>query len=98
MSVDYREQQSDESASRRRRRRRHLNQRNVVIATVAGAVGIIALVLLAVLVYRWGSVDVSVPAKKKNIFSKSGFGAETREFHPTFPPQTVEMLGLDLYD
>src|SRR6187455_3641271 len=39
------------------RRRRFLNRRNLIIATTAAAIGIVALILLTFLVYRLGYVD-----------------------------------------
>src|SRR5688572_7122409 len=80
------------------RRRRFLNRRNLVIATIAGAIGIVALILLVFLSYRLGYVDRYVASQIKDTFAKYGIRAEIKEFHTTFPPQTVEMLGLELYD
>ncbi|MFN2494047.1 MAG: hypothetical protein ABR501_14320, partial [Pyrinomonadaceae bacterium] len=80
------------------RRRRYLNQRNIFIATVAAAIGVVALILLVLLVYRLGYVDRYVAGQIKDTFAKYGIRAEIKEFHTTFPPQTVEMLGLELYD
>ncbi len=102
MSVDDRENPSDQPsnapASPGRRRRSYLNTRNLVIATIAGAVGIVALILLLLLVYRLGYVDQYVAGQIKNTFANYGIRAEIRDFHTSFPPQTVEMLGLELYD
>ena len=80
------------------RRRRFLNHRNLVIATIAAAIGIVALILLIFLAYRLGYVDRYVAGQIKDTFAKYGIRAEIKEFHTTFPPQTVEMLGLELYD
>ena len=101
MSVDDRENrqtEEPESLPAQGRRRRFINRRNIVIATIAGGVGIVALILLAVIVYRLGYVDRYVAGQIKNTFANYGIRAEIREFHTTFPPQTVEMLGLELYD
>jgi translocation and assembly module TamB len=80
------------------RRRRYLNRRNLVIATIAASVGVVALILIAFIGYRLGYVDRYVAGQIKDTFSKYGIRAEIREFHTGFTPQTVEMLGLDLYD
>ncbi len=80
------------------RRRRFLNQRNLLIATIAAAVGVVALILLIVIVYRLGYVDSYVAGQIKDTFAKYGIRAEIKNFHAGFPPQTVEMSGLELYD
>src|SRR6267378_6274196 len=80
------------------RRRRFLNQRNILIATIAAAVGLVALILLVFIGYRLGYVDRYVAIQIKDTFANYGIRAEIKEFHATFPPQTVEMLGLELYD
>ena len=80
------------------RRRRFLNRRNLVLAMIAAAVGIVALTLLVVIVYRLGFVDRYVAGQIKDTFAKYGIRAEIKDFHAGFPPQTVEMLGLELYD
>ena len=80
------------------RRRRFLNRRNLLIATIFAAVGIVALILLIVIVYRLGYVDRYVAGQIKDTFAKYGIRAEIKDFHAGFPPQTVEMLGVELYD
>jgi translocation and assembly module TamB len=80
------------------RRRRYLTRRNALIATIAASIGVIALILLLVLVYRLGYVDRYVAGQIIDTFANYGIRAEIKEFHATFPPQTVEMLGLELYD
>ena len=80
------------------RRRRFLNRRNLIIATTAAAIGAVALVLLVLIVYRLGYVDRYVAGQIKDTFAKYGIRAEIKEFHAGFPPKTVEMLGLELYD
>src|SRR6266550_3717431 len=80
------------------RRRRFLNRRNLVIATIFAAVGIVALILLILIVYRLGYVDRYVAGQIKDTFAKYGIRAEIKEFHAGFPPQTVEMSGVELYD
>jgi translocation and assembly module TamB len=80
------------------RRRRFLNRRNLLIATIAAAVGIVALVLLILILYRFGVVDRYVASQIKDTFAKYGIRAEIKDFHAGFPPETVEMLGVELYD
>src|SRR6267378_1055914 len=80
------------------RRRRFLNQRNILIATIAAAVGLVALIVLVFIGYRLGYVDRYVAIQIKDTFANYGIRAEIKEFHATFPPQTVEMRGLELYD
>ncbi|HEV2828477.1 MAG TPA: translocation/assembly module TamB domain-containing protein [Pyrinomonadaceae bacterium] len=80
------------------RRRRFLNRRNLIIATTAAAIGVVALILLIFILYRLGYVDRYVAGQIKDTFAKYGIRAEIKEFHAGFPPQTVEMNGLELYD
>jgi translocation and assembly module TamB len=80
------------------RRRRYLTRRHAFIATIAASIGVIALILLLVLVYRLGYVDRYVAGQIINTFANYGIRAEIKDFRATFPPQTVEMLGLELYD
>ncbi len=80
------------------RRRRYLTRRNAVIATAAASIAVVALILLLLIVYRLGYVDRYVAGQIKNTFSNYGVRAEIRDFHTAFSPQTVEMLGLELFD
>ncbi len=80
------------------RRRRFLNQRNAVIAAAAALLGLVALILVLLLVYRLGYIDRYVAGQVKDTFSKYGIRAEIRDFHATFPPRTVEMDNLQLFD
>lgn len=80
------------------RRRRFINRRNVTIAGFAAIIGIVALVLLVGILYRLGYVDRYVAGQIKDTFAKYGIRAEIKEFHAGFPPQTVEMSGIELYD
>ncbi|HKZ02862.1 MAG TPA: hypothetical protein VJ180_11510, partial [Pyrinomonadaceae bacterium] len=81
-----------------RARRKYINRRNAVIATVLAAIGTVALVLVAALLYRLGFVDRYLAGQIKDTFSNYGIRAEIKEFHTGINPQTVEMLNLDLYD
>jgi len=80
------------------RRRKFINRRNLLIAATAAAIGIVALVLLVLIVYRLGYVDRYVAGQIKDTFAKYGIRVEIKDFHAGFPPQTVEMTGLELYD
>jgi translocation and assembly module TamB len=80
------------------RRRRLINRRNLLIATIMGAVGIVALLIVGTLLFRLGYVDRYVATQIKDTLAKYGIRAEIKEFHAGFPPQTVEMTGVELYD
>ena len=80
------------------RRRRFLNRRNLIIATTAAVIGVLALALLLLILYRLGFADRYVAGQIKIAFAKYGIRAEIKEFHAGFPPQTVEMKNLELYD
>src|SRR5687767_11727228 len=71
------------------KRRRFINRRNLVIATIAASIGVVALILLAFLAYRLGYVDRYVAGQIKDTFANYGIRAEIREFHTAFNPQTV---------
>ena len=81
-----------------RRRRRIVTRRNAIIVGILVAVGAIALVLIALLSYRLGYVDAYIAGQVKDTLAKYGIRAEIREFHTAITPQTVEMLGVELYD
>lgn len=80
------------------RRRRFLNRRNFFMATIVAAIGVVALLLLIFILYRFGYVDRYVAGQIKQTFAKYGIRAEIKDFRAGFPPQTVEMLGMELYD
>jgi hypothetical protein len=80
------------------RRRRFLSRRNFFLATMFAGIGIAALILLIFIVYRLGYVDSYVASQIKETFANYGIRAEIKSFHAGFPPQTVEMLGVELYD
>jgi translocation and assembly module TamB len=69
-----------------------------VISGIVIAAGVIALILIGLLAYRLGFVDRYVAAQIKDTLAKYGIRAEIRDFHTSLSPQTVEMLGLELYD
>src|SRR5689334_376860 len=89
---------SKSAAPAPRRRRRFVTRRNAIIVGIVVAVGAIALVLIALLSYRLGYVDAYIAGQVKDTLAKYGIRAEIREFHTAITPQTVEMLGLELYD
>ena len=80
------------------RRRRFINRRNTIIVAIGLACAAIALVLLGLLAFRLGYVDNYIAGQVKDTLSKYGIRAEIRNFHTTWPPQTVEMQGVELYD
>src|SRR5262249_9054723 len=80
------------------RRRRFINRRNTIIALIGLVCGAIALVLVALLAYRLGYVDHYIAGQVKDTLSKYGVRAEIRNFHTAWSPQTVEMLGVEIYD
>lgn len=81
-----------------RRRWRYFSRRHAIIAGLILGVGAVALILLIFLGYRLGFVDRYVVGQIKDTFANYGIRAEIREFHATFPPNTVEMTRLELFD
>ena len=80
------------------RRRRVVTRRNAVISAIIIAVGSILLILAGLIAYRMGAVDRYVANQIKGTLSTYGIRAEIRESHTSLSPQTVEMLGVELYD
>src|SRR6266480_7347262 len=80
------------------KRRRYLTRRNAFIAALGFAVAIVAIVLIAVIVYRLGFVDRYLVSQIKSDFSNYGIRAEIKTFHARVPPSTVEIDGIELYD
>jgi len=81
-----------------RTRWRYFTRRHAFLAVVIVGVGALALILLALFLYRLGFVDRYVANQIKQTFSNYGIRAEIRDFHANFPPNTVEMAGVELYD
>src|SRR5438128_11425932 len=79
------------------RRRGILSRRNAIISGIVIGVGAVVLVFLGLLAYRLGFVDRYVAGQIKDTLSNYGVRAEIREFHTSFSPQTVEMLGVELF-
>jgi len=77
---------------------RYFTRRHAFLAVVIVGVGALALILLALFLYRLGFVDRYVANQIKQTFSNYGIRAEIRDFHANFPPNTVEMAGVELYD
>ncbi|MEK6335499.1 MAG: translocation/assembly module TamB domain-containing protein [Acidobacteriota bacterium] len=99
MPVDnHKESSTPPPATPARRRRRILNRRNAVISAIGLTAGIIALIVVGLLAYRLGFVDNYVAGQIKNTFATYGVRAEIKDFHTSISPQTVEMLGVELFD
>src|SRR5215213_6542125 len=81
-----------------RTRWRYFTRRHAVIATMIVGIGALALILLGLFLYRLGFVDRYVAGQIKETFANYGIRAEIRDFHASFPPHTVEMDGVELYD
>src|SRR5256714_2749955 len=81
-----------------RRGRRFVTRRNAILVGVAIGLGVVALILVALLSYRLGYVDSYIAGQIKNTLATYGVRAEIHSFHTSISPQTVEMLGIDLYD
>ena len=81
-----------------RTRWRYFTRRHVVLATMIVGVVALALILLGLFLYRLGFVDRYVAGQIRETFANYGIRAEIREFHAGFPPKTVEMNGVELYD
>ncbi|HSQ23481.1 MAG TPA: translocation/assembly module TamB domain-containing protein, partial [Pyrinomonadaceae bacterium] len=80
------------------RRRRFINRRNTIIVAIGLVCAAIALVLVGLLAYRLGFVDRYIAGQVKDTLAKYGVRAEIKNFHTAWSPQTVEMLGVELYD
>src|SRR5437868_5598435 len=89
---------SQPAAPAMRARRRFVTRRNAVIATIGLACAVVALVFVGLVVYRLGYVDRYIAGQIKNTLSNYGIRAEIRDFHTSFSPRTVELLGVELYD
>src|SRR6266513_2284974 len=85
-------------AARARARRRFVTRRNAVIATIGLVCAVAALVFVGLILYRLGYVDRYIAGQIKNTLSNYGIRAEIRDFHTSLSPQTVELLGVELYD
>src|SRR5438874_2637856 len=80
------------------RRRRVFTRRNAIISGIAIGVAAVALVLVVLLVVRLGYIDRYIAGQVKETLATYGIRAEIKTFHTAISPQTVEMLGVELYD
>jgi translocation and assembly module TamB len=81
-----------------RRGLRRFTRRHAVISGIAIAAVVIAVVLIGLLAYRLGFVDRYVAGQIKDTLAQYGIRAEIKTFRTSLSPQTVEMLGLELFD
>src|SRR5882672_9195899 len=77
---------------------RRFTRRHAVISGIIIAAGVILLILIGLLAYRLGYVDRYVAGQIKSTLANYGIRAEIKEFHTSISPQTVELVGLELYD
>ena len=108
MPVDNHQDSSAESSNEKqisspgmnspRRGLRRFTRRHAVISGIIIAAGVIVLVLIGLLAYRLGFVDRYVAGQIKDTLAQYGIRAEIKTFRTTLAPQTVEMLGLELFD
>ncbi len=81
-----------------RRGLRRFTRRHAVISGIIIATGVIALVLIGLLAYRLGFIDRYIAGQIKDTLAQYGIRAEIKTFHTSLSPQTVEMLGVELFD
>ena len=100
MPVDNHKDTSNESprSAPPRRARRFISRRKAIVVAIGLVAGVVALILVGLLAYRLGFVDRYVAGQIKDTLSKYGIRAEIKNFHTSISPQTVEMLGIELYD
>jgi translocation and assembly module TamB len=80
------------------RRRRFISRRNTIIAAIGLICAAIALFLVGLIAYRLGYVDRYIASQIKSTLANYGIRAEIHDFHVAISPQTVELLGVELYD
>ena len=80
------------------RRWRRFTRRHAYIATAIVGIAVLVLIVLVLFLFRLGYVDRYLANQIIRSFANYGIRAEIRNFHATFPPQTVEMEGIELYD
>src|SRR5258708_1255488 len=81
-----------------RRGLRRFTRRHAVISGIIIATGVIDLVLIGLLAYRLGFIDRYIAGQIKDTLAQYGIRAEIKTFHTSLSPQTVEMLGVELFD
>ncbi|MDX6497740.1 MAG: translocation and assembly module TamB [Blastocatellia bacterium] len=89
---------SSPAPSSPRRGLRRFTRRHAVISGIIIAAVVIVLVLIGLLAYRLGFVDRYVAGQIKGTLSQYGIRAEIKTFRTSLSPQTVEMLGVELFD
>ncbi|HEX5873983.1 MAG TPA: translocation/assembly module TamB domain-containing protein [Pyrinomonadaceae bacterium] len=81
-----------------KRRWRYFTRRHAILASlIVGGVALV-IILLVLFLFRLGYVDRYVAGQIKQTFANYGIRAEIRDFHASFPPQNVEMAGVELFD
>lgn len=81
------------------KRWRYFTRRHAILAGLIIGVGALVVILAVMFLFRLGFVDRYVASQVKQTFASYGIRAEIREFHAAyFPPRTVEMSGIELYD
>ena len=81
------------------KRWRYFTRRHAILAALIAGGAALVLILVTLFLVRLGFVDRYVAGQIKQTFASYGIRAEIREFHATvFPPRTVEMSGVELYD
>ena len=98
MSVDDKDIKPDPPKPTVRKRWRYFTRRHAFLATLIVGVAAIVVILLVLFLFRLGYVDRYLAGQIKQTFANYGIRAEIRDFHAAFPPQTVEMEGIELYD
>ena len=98
MSVDDKDIKPDPPQPTVGKRWRYFTRRHAFLATLIVGVGAIVVILLVLFLFRLGYVDRYLAGQIKQTFANYGIRAEIRDFHATFPPQNVEMEGIELYD
>ena len=89
---------SVEKKPARKRWWRYFTRRHAILASALLGGGALVLIVLAVLLFRLGYVDDYIANQIVSTFANYGIRAEIRDFHATFPPKTVKMEGIELYD
>ncbi|MBA2502376.1 MAG: translocation/assembly module TamB domain-containing protein [Pyrinomonadaceae bacterium] len=78
--------------------RRIVTRRNAAIAALAVGGLILTLLILAVMLYRSGTIDRQLANQIKGTLAQYGIRAEIEDFHSTLSNRTVEMRNIKLYD
>lgn len=81
-----------------RKRWRYFSRRHAFLAGLIIGVGILALLLISFILYRFGFVDRYLAGQITNTFANYGIRATIKELHSSLPPRTVEMSGIELFD